>query len=80
MNEKLPIEFKEREKERTSSTRNRFPRMDHGGVPSVSREPVHRYQRKHQFPPLYFHEHVPGEGDGSLDGSVMCVPYFHSLE
>lgn len=46
MNEKLPIEFKEREKERTSSTRNRFPRMDHGGVPSVSREPVHRYQRK----------------------------------
>lgn len=46
MNEKLPIEFKEREKEKTSSTRNRFPRMDHGGVPSVSREPVHRYQRK----------------------------------
>lgn len=63
------------------STRNRFPRMDHGGVPSVLEGTGAPLPAENtSFLLFIFTNTSPGKGDGSLDGSVMCALYFHSLE
>lgn len=64
MNEKLPIEFRKRE--RGENSRNRFPRMDHGRVPSVSREPVHRYHWKTPVSLLFIFTNT------SLEGTILA--------
>lgn len=63
------------------STRNRFPRMDHGGVPSVLEGTGAPLPAENtSFLLFIFTNTSPGKRDGSLDGSVMCALYFHSLE
>lgn len=78
MNEKLPIEFREREGERESEFE--FPReiVFRGWITAVfllfSREPVHRYQRKTPVSSSLFSRTRPrGRGTDRLT-DLSCVP------